>query len=278
MWYFTEHMMPQNIEEYNQKFQNDGFVIIPGLVPLDKIDIIYEAIFHLLQKYAPERAKKCAGEKPWLDLKFHEELTRLRESEPEVFSKLYDSLQTHSIIQRMGISENILKITSKLLKKPDAPLSWVNLSNTPPLFRMDEPKKNSHTLDWHQERVSYDQNEDGTNGLLVWIPLQNMDAKNGTIDVCVGSHKAGFLEPTHTGTYGHVQSTKKFLGNDVASKYKQQSVDMKMGDALFVSMLVIHKSGSMVNANKFRLTVTTRIHNTYSNDFKPGRIRYIRST
>jgi len=270
--------MSHNIEEYKKKFQTDGFVIIPNIIPLEQINNIYEAIFNLLQKYSPQITKEWKGEKPWLDLKFHEEIIRLQDAEPKVFSKLYDSLQTHSIIQKIGVSEKILKIASELLKKSDEILPWINLSNTPTLFRMDEPKKNSHTLDWHQERVSYDQNEDGTNGMVVWIPLQNVDAKNGTLDVCVGSNKEGFLEPTHSGTYGNIQSEKKFLSDDIAKKYKQVSVEMKMGDALFVSMLVMHKSGNMDNANKFRLTVTTRIHNTYSNDFNPGRNRFIKST
>jgi len=232
----------------------------------------------LLQKYAPERAKKCVGEKPWLDLKFHEELGELHEFEPEIFSKLYDSIQTHSIVQKIGISEKILKIASQLLKKPNESLSWINLSNTPPLFRMDLPKKTSHKVDWHQERVSYDQNEDGTNGLVAWIPMQYVDAKNGTLDACVGSHKEGFLEPTHSGTYGNIQASKKFVSEEVAKKYKQLNVEMNAGGVLFVSMLVIHKSGNMDNANKFRFTATTRIHNSYSNDFNPGRIRFVKST
>jgi hypothetical protein len=268
----------QNVEEFKKKIEIDGFVIVPNIIPLEEIDTIYEAIFLLLQKYSPERAEKCIGDKPWLDLKFHEELGALRESEPNKFSKLYDSLQTHSIIQKMGISKNVLKIAAKLLEKNNEPLSWVSLSNTPPLFRMDEPKKNSNLVDWHQERVSYDQNEDGTNGLIVWMPLQDVNEKTGTLDVCVNSHKEGFIEPTHSGTYGNIQSTKKFLSDDTAKKFKQLSVKMNAGDALFVSMLIIHKSGSMDNANKFRLTLTTRIHNTYSKDFVPGRIRFIKST
>jgi len=268
----------QNIEEYKKKIEMDGFVIVPNIIPLEKINMIYEAIFHLLQKYAPERAKKCEGKKPWLDLKFHDELAELRELEAGSFSKLYDSLQTHSIIQKMGISENILKIAGKLLEKSKEPFSWINLSNTPPLFRMDAPKTNANLIDWHQERVSYEQNEDGSNGLIVWIPLQNVNKKVGTLDVCVGSHKEGFIEPTHSGTYGNIQSTKKFLSDNIAKKFKQLSVEMKIGDVLFVSMLTIHKSGNMDNADKFRLTLTTRIHNTYSNDFVPGRIRFIKST
>jgi ectoine hydroxylase-related dioxygenase (phytanoyl-CoA dioxygenase family) len=270
--------LSQNIDDYKKKFEADGFVIIKNIVPLEQINYIYEAIFHLLQKYSPEITKKIEGDKPWLDLKFHNELGRLQESEPKKFSKLYDSLQTHSIIQKIGISEKILKITSELLKKSDEILPWINLSNTPTLFRMDEPKKNTHTLDWHQERVSYDQNENGTNGLVVWIPLQNVDEKKGTLDVCIGSNKAGHIEPTHSGTYGNIQSEKKFLSDDVIKKFKQVSVEMEMGDVLFVSMLAIHKSGNMDNASRFRLTVTTRIHNTYSNDFKPGRNRFIKST
>lgn len=270
--------MSQNIDDYKKKFETDGFVIIRNIVPLEQINNIYEAIFHLLQKYSPEITKKIEGDKPWLDLKFHQGLGELQESEPKVFSKLYDSLQTHSIIQRISNSEKILKIASELLKKSDEPLSWINLSNTPVLFRMDEPRKNSHTLDWHQERVSYEQNNDGKNGLVVWIPLQNVDKEKGTLDVCVGSHKAGFIEPTHSGSYGNIQDTKKFLSDEIANDYKQQSVKMNMGDALFVSMLVIHKSGNMDNANKFRLTATMRIHNTYSNDFNPGRIRFVEST
>lgn len=266
------------MEEYKEQIKNDGFVVVPNIISLNDINNIFKAIFHLLEKFSPERAKNCSGEKPWLDLKFHQELGKLQELEPRKFSKLYDSLQTLSIVQRIGNSEKILKIASELLKKSDEPLSWINLSNTPVLFRMDEPRKNSHTLDWHQERVSYKQNDDGKNGLVIWIPLQNVNKEKGTLDVCVGSHKDGFMEPTHSGTYGNIQDTKKFLSNEIAENYKQQSIEMNAGDALFVSMLVIHKSGNMDNANKFRLTATMRIHNTYSSDFNPGRIRFIEST
>lgn len=271
-------MISEKIEDLKKKMETDGFVIIPNIIPLKEIDTVYQAIFFLLQKLAPERAKKCKGIQPWLDSKLHEELGKLRESEPTTFSELYDSLQTHSIIQKMGISEIILKTAAYLLKKSNESLSWTSLSNTPPLFRMDEPKKDSSLVDWHQERVSYEQNEDGSNGLIVWIPLQNVDKKIGTLDVCVSSHKEGFIEPTHSGTYGNIQPSKKFLDEQIVKKFEKLSVKMNVGDALFVSMLTIHKSGSMEQANKFRFTLTTRIHNTYSNDFVPGRIRFIKST
>ena len=43
--------MSQNVKEYIKKFQTDGFVIVPDMIPLEEINIIYEPMFLLLQKY-----------------------------------------------------------------------------------------------------------------------------------------------------------------------------------------------------------------------------------
>lgn len=267
----------RNVEECIKKFHTNGFVVLPGVIPLEEIHVIHEAVFLLLQKYAPERAEKCTEKIPWLSSRFHEELNELKKEQPDVFSALYDSLQTHSVIQAIGISKAMLKFAAKLLQKNSSHLSWINLSNTPPLFRMDQPINNAHALDWHQERVSYDQNEDGSNGLLVWIPLQDVNKRKGTMDICVGSHKAGFLDPTHSGAPGSIHSEKKFISEDICNKYKQVNIEMNAGDVLFASMLTLHKSGAISDSNgRFRLTVTTRLHNSYSNDFRPGRIRFVR--
>ena len=74
--YSLQKILSQNIDDYKKKFEADGFVIIKNIVPLEQINYIYEAIFHLLQKYSPEITKKIEGDKPWLDLKFHNELGR----------------------------------------------------------------------------------------------------------------------------------------------------------------------------------------------------------
>ena len=262
------------IPKYVKKFNENGFVVIPNVIKQKEINQIYNALINLVEKYT---CKKYTGSEPWNNNQFHKDLELLHELDGKNFSKLYDSLQTHSIIQKIGISEKILKITSNLLEK-NKKVPWKNLSNTPPLFRMDLPKKDDHKVDWHQERVSYDQNDDGNNGLIVWIPLQNVNRKTGTLDVCIGSHKSGFIKPSHSGTYGNIQTSNKFIDENLLKKYSKLSVKMNVGDVLFVSMLTAHKSGKMDFTRKFRFTVTTRIHNSFSDDFNPGRLRFIRNS
>ena len=259
------------------EYENNGFTIIPNLIPEHVIEVILNAIFNLFKKYDPVGANKCVGQRPWLSQEFHDGLKQLQDDQPKLFSKLYDSLQTNSKILGIGLMDEILTTASELLKKPNQHLMPCDLSSSVTLFRMDAPQKNIHTLGWHQEQVSYNQNDDGSNGLVVWAPLQKVDPKLGTLYVCIGSHKIGFIEPTLTGSYGQLANEKKFVDDETAKEHEQDGVVMNAGDVLFVNMLTLHRSGDMSNANKFRFTITARLHNAFSNDFNPGRLRFIPS-
>ena len=48
------------------EYENNGFTIIPNLIPEYVIEVIYNAIFNLFKKYDPVGANKCVGQKPWL--------------------------------------------------------------------------------------------------------------------------------------------------------------------------------------------------------------------
>jgi len=83
--------------------------------------------------------------------------------------------------------------------------------------------------DWRSMQGSLD-------GVVVWIPLTDIDISLGALEVVPGSHLMGLLEASEVvNAFGRAQ---QFDDADFVP------VDVEQGDALFMSSFLVHRSGT----------------------------------
>lgn len=129
-------------------------------------------------------------------------------------------------------------------------------------IRIDPPSDNRRTYGWHQEtfytipRSSFVQ---------TWAPLiYNVRSENGTISVADGSHKEGIPEQSWTEKPGG--ATQILISDQIVSKYSQIQMEMNVGEVLFFSGRLAHKSGDNVSTN-VRFSLVGMYHDVSVTDF-----------
>jgi ectoine hydroxylase-related dioxygenase (phytanoyl-CoA dioxygenase family) len=93
-----------------------------------------------------------------------------------------------------------------------------------------------HTVDAHQDWRSM---QGSLNSVVVWIPLIDINAELGALEILPGSHRHGLRTDHIDNGFGMVALTD-------AEKQKLISVEVKTGDALLFSSFLIHQSGDNV--------------------------------
>lgn len=106
----------------------------------------------------------------------------------------------------------------------------------------DCPKKNYLFKDWHQEIWS----GASPSTFQMWTPILHKDAKQGQMELIVGSHK-----------WGHVPHRNR-SPIDLPEKYDTEILNLEYGDAIIFSTLLMHRS---VKATSPRLAVTMLLKN-----------------
>ncbi len=75
------------------------------------------------------------------------------------------------------------------------------------------------------------------NAIVIWVPLMDVDATLGAIEIVPGSHLSGLLESEQDEWFRKVSEGDEF---------KYQSVNVEVGDALFFSAFLLHRSGNNI--------------------------------
>ncbi len=247
-----------------QKFYNkNGFVLIKNLLSKSNLKKIQKTILNRSKNYFKDNKIYNSI----YDENFHSQLMHLKKFNPKKFGSLYDSiqrsLQIYSIICETKLIKYICKLTN--LKKENISFNGENI-------RMDLPNDKLHHLEWHQDRSYYFQNRDGNKGLVCWIPLINLSKKNGPLQVCIASHKNGFIS-----NYKKFRKNKKYSFQRKVKKqshYKIFSKPLKEGDVLFMNKNTIHASGK--NTSKLiRFSLQVRVHDLMDPDYLSFRYKII---
>jgi hypothetical protein len=96
-------------------------------------------------------------------------------------------------------------------------------------------------------------------GLVVWIPLLDVDADNFPLQVVPGSHRLGLvtdIEQTRNGWE---------IINTQLDRMTFQPIPVEAGDAVFMSVFTIHRSG--LDGSGLRIALSTRFDNAVEPSF-----------
>ena len=250
-------------------FTQSGYTIYRNLINLDLTFDLYGSVVSLFDRFDPDFTEldrqRLLGQFSWLNPHLHFKCDQLRQNHPECFGAIYDSIQMSVHIQTLTLNAAVWKAASKLLKTPAE-----NLAATGPMLRMDGPHDERNSLDWHQDSTYYLQNRSGVNGIVVWIPMHKVNAHNGSIVICKGSHKLGKLNVSSV-KKSALTSEQFRISKDVTEKFQQVQVEADAGDVVMLSMDTIHRSG-VNSSDGFRFVAGIRFHRMDTSDFLPGKI------
>ena len=206
------------MENRKEQFQEQGYFICKGFFSKEEIALLNEEV-------------RCA--KP----RFPSLLNR----KGLVFS---EHIHFRSLYLQSFLSQ---KKVVYFLKEFIGPSFWVRKDQLVTKFPEGEE------FPWHQDN-GYNTLQDAY--YQFWIPLTNINAKNGGLWLAPGSHKNGLLPHVRIGT--HLQWQGK--------PHETVSIEVDVGDVLLFSSLLLHRSGAN-QTNTTRLAYVVEFMS--SNHFDP---------
>ena len=217
------------LEVLQEDFDRDGFVHIKGFMTSDEIDEMEERVNCFIRDVVPSLPKSIAM---YVDFA---NPTSLKQIEClDKYDQYFSSLTT---------SSKITGLAKALLHDDIVPKGVHYFSKPPGLSKATPP---------HQDGYYFclTPNEAAT----VWLPLDDMDERNGAITYVAGSHKKGVL--SHEASY--VLGFSQGVASDHPSEFGREVVcRVKRGDCLVHHSLMIHSAEANASSDRQRRAVSS---------------------
>ena len=199
------------------------------------------------------------------DLILSEGIKKLEAIDHDHVAQMYDTIFNMPSFFRICGDLNIENAILSLLRlEPESPL--YGFTNR---CRIDPPRDDRRTYGWHQEvfyTIPYG------NYIQTWAPLiYDATIQNGTIQIAAGSHVEGIANQSWIESPG--KATQILIDNDVISKYPQISVEMKVGEMMFFSGFLGHRSGTNVS-DEVRYSLVGMYHDIGHKPFHAPKIDF----
>lgn len=217
----------------SERFSSDGFVVIDDFFSPDELSAFARA-FAALPDF------ESIGEK-------------------------YDALCQMPEFLRLVSKEWTEATVNQLLGRPPlAPLyCFTNRC------RIDPPHDDRRTYGWHQE-VFY--TIPHGRFIQTWAPLiHDTTIENGTIEVCIGSHREGIARQTWSESEG--RAAQIIVDSDVVAKYRQMPVPMKLGQMMCFDGRLFHRSGKNTS-QQTRYSLVGMYHDVDAPGFRVPRVHF----
>jgi hypothetical protein len=231
-------------DDFEADYRRDGFVVLTDLVTRDRVTEARERVLSLFA----ERLGHLAPE-----LSAQELLTELYRREPGLWGQCARRMWDVLPVYGLGADERVVSLLGKLgLRSP--------IVSTRPEVRTDMPDDERYMQPWHQD---WRYGQGSVNSVTLWLPLQDVDASNGTIEVMAGSHLVGYLGADE------LSNPRRFAIPDSALPALPISIaELKLGEAIIFSQFLAHRSGHNTSGRP-RITVQAR----FSDALEPSFLR-----
>ena len=175
----------------------------------------------------------------------------------KLWTGVYDIIKQDPLVYELASSKELLNLAKNLgLKNPTF--------GTRPQVRVDMPNDSKFSFKSHQDHPF---NLGSKNSITIWIPLQNVTKKNGTLQISKQSHKGEKIYLYGWGNKFNIDIAKniknKISNNDHYklslndNKFNFEDIEMKVGQALVFSQFLVHKSGQN-KSDSIRFSVQLR--------------------
>ena len=135
--------------------------------------------------------------------------------------------------------------------------------------RIDPPMDDRRTYGWHQE-VFYTIPK--SNFIQTWAPLVfDTTRSNGTIEILPKSHHEFIAKQSWNEIPG--RATQILVDHEISMKYQPTTIEMKLGEMLFFSGKLAHRSGTNSSA-QVRYSLVGMYHDVLSKFFIAPKIAF----
>jgi phytanoyl-CoA hydroxylase len=227
------------------QFKEQGFIILKQVLPKEVLDPIYREARTIFAR----QIERVLGQTVDIDDRdaFEAAMYAFFEADFAAFSSTGKTVQHSISLHKLGVSDEIIAATKAL------GLSEPVIAVRPSMqFNSRFLSKDGNTYwrlgahqDWRNGQGSLD-------SVVVWFPLVPAAEELGALQVIPGSHKDGLMQADAAGYAG-------VIGEEIdEAKYVQ--TEYEVGDMLFFSALLVHRSGNNITRN-IRWSVQLRYNN-----------------
>lgn len=229
--------------QHRQYFE-DGFVIVPDLLPRAALDAAVREVEGLVDSLAKKLL--AAGKITDLheDAGFHERLTLIEKDFPHANVLLHKNGVLPTGIQDLWAHPALMGVATQLLG------SDVDIAGHPVWnLRCKTPERLSEgqaTVPWHQDNAYLDEESWATHQVTAWVPLVDANATNGCMQVVRGAHRSGGTL-THACCVGgtwYTETTPEEIEATLGADMRHDVVtcEVPFGSVLLLNNLVPHRS------------------------------------
>ena len=226
--------------QQRQAFEAQGYLLVRQVLEAQVFDPLRSVAMSAINQYAKSLYDQGQISDLHKNLSFYKRLTKIsRQSQTgpllhwnwnkQIFGQEVYQLITHSAI---------LDIVASLLG-PEI------TANGDYWLRFKMPTGDDSVFPWHQDSIYYNGNANPDQSvvlsecsqiLTVWIPMVDVDEKNGCLQIIPGSHKRG-LRPAQRDEDG-----RQVPIEDVETWADVKNIKMKVGDVCVFGNLTFHRS------------------------------------
>jgi hypothetical protein len=131
-------------KEQQNFFTKQGYIHLKQVISNDKVNNIAQTILALCCKYDPENFLSIDKHNILSNPAFHKAFINFKRNSPILAGRVYDSMQSSSVISALASSEQMMLFISSLSGQP---VNEHIIAHT--IVRMDIPKDDKNNLGWH---------------------------------------------------------------------------------------------------------------------------------
>ena len=226
--------------QQRQAFEAQGYLLVRQVLDAQVFDPLRSVAMSAINQYAKSLYDQGQISDLHKNLSFYKRLTKIsRQSQTgpllhwnwnkQVFGQEVYQLITHS---------TILDIVASLLG-PEI------TANGDYWLRFKMPTGDDSVFPWHQDSIYYNGNANPDQSVIlsersqiltVWIPMVDVDEKNGCLQIIPGSHKRGLRSARRD------ENGRQVPIEDVETWADVKNIKMKVGDVCVFGNLTFHRS------------------------------------
>ena len=205
------------------RYQDDGFLIIPGLITASALPGLRDEVYAILQAETGLSRSELATARSFGE--------RLRQSQAYLRGSLIDKLIN---------GEEMIALASQLIGGPAVRYNPFTAYKG----------RGGGAFDFHQDN-NYTAHQPALGSINIWVALVNMSPENGCLRMVPGSHKAGTLDSVDAGDQKHQKLAFEVIDD--------RPIEVSAGDAVAFTRLTVHGSGPNTT-DKPRLAYALQYH------------------
>jgi phytanoyl-CoA hydroxylase len=239
-------------------FDVNGYVVVPGVMPLEILDNVIREYENVLDNLIEELFARGEISSRFEGLDFGDRFIKLVIETGDVHKQYFDfslpfanvkpdtPLWTGQAVLDAFTCEPLIDAVESIIGPEiySNPVQHVRIKPPESILPLNDlGKPIMGATQWHQDNGVVIEEADETEMLTVWFSLEDTDIEQGPLKIVPGTHRTGLLT--------HCQNYKGKGGREIPEKFfpvdKTRPIPVKRGDVILLHRLNVH--GSLPNVS-----------------------------